>query len=178
MGFSCDSEEEVQGWLGDVEAFAGGNAPFSFPVICDSDRSLAVRLGMLDPSDVGQAGLAIPVRAVFIVGPDKLLKLSLLCECAAVVKKKSCGSPLILLIFFRFLDPATTGRNFDEILRVLDSLQLTAVHGVATPANWKPGENCYVTPKVKPSPSFVQITFFWKACQWIDDWCLFFSGQA
>mmetsp|Transcript_39958 Transcript_39958/g.80608 ORF Transcript_39958/g.80608 Transcript_39958/m.80608 type:complete len:245 (-) Transcript_39958:97-831(-) len=124
VGFSCDSEEEVQGWLGDVEAFAGG-APFSFPVICDSDRSLAVRLGMLDPSDVGQAGLAMPVRAVFIVGPDKLLKLSI-------------------------LYPATTGRNFDEILRVLDSLQLTAVHGVATPANWKLGEDCYVTPKVKP----------------------------
>ena len=66
--------------MGDVEAFAGGDAPFSFPVICDSDRSLAVRLGMLDPSDVGQAGLAMPVRAVFIVGPDKLLKLSILCE--------------------------------------------------------------------------------------------------
>eukprot|EP00061_Rhincodon_typus_P010459 g34771.t1 len=83
-----------------------------FPIIADEKRELAVQLGMLDPAEKNKQGLPLTARAVFVVGPDKTLKLSI-------------------------LYPATTGRNFDEILRVIDSLQLTACKKVATPVNWK-----------------------------------------
>uniref|UniRef100_A0A3Q4MGT5 Peroxiredoxin 6 n=1 Tax=Neolamprologus brichardi TaxID=32507 RepID=A0A3Q4MGT5_NEOBR len=91
-----------------------------FPIIADSKRELAVALGMLDPDERDKDGMPLTARCVFIIGPDKKLKLSL-------------------------LYPATTGRNFDEILRVVDSLQLTAGKRVATPADWKPG-NCVMVP--------------------------------
>jgi len=78
---------------------------------------------MLDPVDKDSKGVAVTARAVFIIGPDKKLKLSI-------------------------LYPATTGRNFDEILRVIDSLQLTVNYSVATPANWKDGDKCMITPNV------------------------------
>lgn len=79
---------------------------------------------MLDGDEKDKAGMPLTARAVFIVGPDKRLKLSI-------------------------LYPASTGRNFDELIRVLDSLQLTATKKVATPANWQQGGDCMVVPSVK-----------------------------
>ena len=102
-----------------------GAGEFPYPIIADAKRDLAIRLGMLDADERDSTGMPAAARAVFIIGPDKKLKLSI-------------------------LYPATTGRNFDEILRVIDSLQLTANYRVATPANWKQGGDVMVTPAVKP----------------------------
>lgn len=100
-------------WVKDVAAASGlKQASLFFPLIRDDD--LAARLGVLD-------GEGAPWRALFVVGPDKRLKLALHC-------------------------PAAVGRNFGEVLRQLDALQLTASHSVHTPANWKPGDRCAVPP--------------------------------
>lgn len=123
IALSCDSVESHMGWTKDINAYTG-QSDFNFPIIADPKRDLAVKLGMLDPVEKDSAGLPLTCRAVFIVGPDKKLKLSM-------------------------LYPATTGRNFDEILRVVESLQLTATKKVATPANWKSGGDCMVIPSVK-----------------------------
>ncbi|EDQ91777.1 uncharacterized protein MONBRDRAFT_17605 [Monosiga brevicollis MX1] len=123
IALSVDSIEDHKGWSKDVSAFACIDT-LPFPIIADKNRDLAVALGMLDPDEQTKEGLPATARCVFIVGPDKKLKLSI-------------------------LYPATTGRNFNEVLRVLDSLQLTAYHRVATPANWQPGDECMVTPGVK-----------------------------
>ncbi|CEF61798.1 Peroxiredoxin-6 [Strongyloides ratti] len=96
---------------------------FPFPIIADVNRELATKLGMLDPEEIGSDGMPLTARAVFIIGPTKELKLSI-------------------------LYPATTGRNFDEILRVIDSLQLTSVKKVATPVNWKNGDKCMIIPSL------------------------------
>ncbi|XP_002733706.1 peroxiredoxin-6-like [Saccoglossus kowalevskii] len=124
IALSCDSVADHKGWIEDIKAYSGV-AGVSYPIIADEKRDLAVKLGMVDPDEKTAAGLPLTCRAVFIIGPDKKLKLS-------------------------FLYPATTGRNFDEILRVVDSLQLTATKKVATPVDWKPGEKCMVVPTVKP----------------------------
>eukprot|EP00048_Salpingoeca_helianthica_P014658 m.222823 g.222823 ORF g.222823 m.222823 type:complete len:224 (-) comp16113_c0_seq1:28-699(-) len=125
LGLSCNDAESHHGWIKDIQATAELAGEFPYPIIADPKRELAVKLGMLDPVEKDAAGIPLTARAVFIVGPDKKLKLSI-------------------------LYPATTGRNFDEILRVIDSLQLTAYHKVATPANWKQGGACMVVPSVKP----------------------------
>jgi len=106
-----------------VKAFGCGNLPY--PIIADEKRELAVKLGMVDPDEKDAAGLPLTCRAVFVIGADKKLKLSI-------------------------LYPATTGRNFDEILRVIDSLQLTATKKVATPVDWKAGGECMVVPSLSP----------------------------
>ena len=129
---SCDTVEDHLRWSNDVLAHASGSdekvvpdgdAKLPFPIIADPTRSLAVALGMLDPVEKDKAGLPLTARAVFFIGPDKRLKASL-------------------------LYPATTGRSFPELLRVLDSLQLTATKRVATPANWAQGGKCMVLPSV------------------------------
>ena len=95
-----------------------GNA-VNYPLICDTDKKVSDLYGMIHPN----ASDTLTVRTVFIIGPDAKIKLML-------------------------SYPASTGRNFDEILRVIDSLQLTAKHQVATPVNWKNGENCIIVPAV------------------------------
>lgn len=125
IGLSCDSAESHNGWIKDIQDYNKLSGNFPFPLIADEKRELAVELGMLDPDEKDNAGLPLTCRAVFIVDENAKLKLSL-------------------------LYPATTGRNFDEILRVVDSLKLTVQKKVATPADWKAGEKCMVLPTVKP----------------------------
>jgi len=117
IGLSCDSVEEHVRWSDDIEQTQGVRP--NFPMIGDADRRIAELYDMLDAG----AGDTMTVRNVFIVGPDKKVKLTL-------------------------TYPASTGRNFDELLRVIDSLQLTAKHKLATPANWKPGDDCIIVPSV------------------------------
>ncbi|XP_072025057.1 peroxiredoxin-6-like [Amphiura filiformis] len=122
IALSCDDVESHIGWIEDIKDYS--KCEFEHPIIADPKRDLAVKLGMLDPDEKDAAGLPLTARCVFIIGPDKKLKLSI-------------------------LYPATTGRNFDEILRVVDALQLTATKKVATPVDWKQGEACMVLPSVK-----------------------------
>jgi 1-Cys peroxiredoxin 6 len=124
IALSCDPVTSHQEWIQDIKSY--NKIPsdgFPYPIISDPDRELAIRFGMLDPVEKDKAGLPLTCRAVFIISPDKKLKLQI-------------------------LYPATTGRNFDEILRVLDSLQLTAYSKVATPANWMSGGDCMILPTV------------------------------
>ncbi|XP_064459146.1 peroxiredoxin-6-like [Ornithodoros turicata] len=123
-GLSCSSLESHFGWIKDIQAFHGLKGDFPFPMIADESRELAVKLGMVDPVDKDSEGIPLTCRAVFIVGPEKKLMLSM-------------------------LYPATTGRDFSEILRAVKSLQLTVTKKVATPANWQPGGPCMVIPAVK-----------------------------
>lgn len=109
IALSCDSVESHQGWIRDIQAF--GNIAgdiFPFPIIDDESRELAVKLNMLDKDEIGSKGLPLTCRAVFIIDASKKLRASL-------------------------LYPASSGRNFDEILRLVDSLQLTDRNKVATP---------------------------------------------
>nr|ACU83219.1 glutathione peroxidase A [Ruditapes philippinarum] len=123
IALSCDDVDSHSKWTEDILAFTK-DSKFDFPIIADPKRDLAVQFGMLDPVEKDSKGLPLTCRAVFIVGPDYKLKLSM-------------------------LYPATAGRNFDEIFRVVESLQLTAYKKVATPANWKSGDDCMVIPSVK-----------------------------
>ena len=125
IALSCDPVDSHKNWIKDIQAYNGLNDGWPYPIISDPHREIAVKLGMLDPAEKDKAGLPLTARAVFIIGADKKVKLSI-------------------------LYPATTGRNFDEILRVVDSLQLTAFKKVATPANWQNGGPCMVLPTVTP----------------------------
>lgn len=117
VGVSVDPVDSHEEWAKDIEETQG--VALNFPLIGDPDRSVADLFGMIHPN----ASDTMTVRSVFVVGPDKKLKLTL-------------------------TYPASTGRNFDEILRVIDSLQLTAKHKVATPADWKQGDDVIVVPAV------------------------------
>jgi thioredoxin-dependent peroxiredoxin len=117
IAISVDPIESHQGWVGDIEETQ--KTKLNFPIIADPDRTVADLYGMIHPN----ASDTTTVRSVFVIGPDKKLKLTL-------------------------TYPASTGRNFDEILRVIDSLQLTANHKVATPADWKQGEDVIIVPAV------------------------------
>lgn len=125
MAISCNKVQDHRDWIQDIASYCQLAKPdsFPYPIVADPDRNLAVKLGMLDPVERTSEGLALSARAVFIIGPDNKMKLSM-------------------------LYPATTGRNFHEILRVIDSLQLTAEKKVATPVNWKPGDRCMVIPSL------------------------------
>lgn len=125
IALSCDDVESHHGWSKDILAY-NDISEVGYPIIADPKRDLSVKFGMLDPDEKDNAGLPLTCRAVFIIGPDKKLKLSI-------------------------LYPATTGRNFDEILRVIDSLQLTATKKVATPVNWKMGGSAMVIPSLSPA---------------------------
>jgi alkyl hydroperoxide reductase subunit AhpC len=115
IGLSVDPVDSHKGWAKDIEETQG--AALNFPVVADADRKIADAYGMIHPKALD----TLTVRTVFIIGPDKKIKL---------------------MITY----PASTGRNFDEILRVIDSLQLTAKHSVATPVNWRHGDDVIIVP--------------------------------
>jgi len=116
-GFSCNSAESHRGWIEDIKAASGQDV--DFPLFCDPDREKSVEIGVLDETNKDAKGLPMTVRSVFILKPDKTIALML-------------------------TYPATCGRNFDEILRCVDSLQLTSSASVATPVNWKKGGDVIV----------------------------------
>jgi alkyl hydroperoxide reductase subunit AhpC len=126
IGLSVDSTSDHEGWARDIEE-TQGTAP-NYPIIGDADFSISKLYGML-PADIGgeaadrTAADNQTVRNVFVIGPDKKVKL--------------------VLVY-----PMTTGRNFDEVLRVIDSLQLTAKHRVSTPVNWQQGERVIIAGSV------------------------------
>lgn len=115
IGLSVDPLKDHEGWAHDIEETQG--TALNFPLIADPDRKVATLYDMIHP----EADATYTVRSVFLIAPDKKVKLTI-------------------------TYPAATGRNFDEILRVVDSLQLTAKHKVATPANWNAGEDVIIVP--------------------------------
>ncbi len=126
IGLSVDSAGDHKGWAKDIEE-TQGTAP-NYPIIADDNFEVSKLYGMLPADTAGEAGERTPadnqtVRNVFVIGPDKKVKL--------------------ILVY-----PMSTGRNFDEVLRVIDSLQLTAEHKVSTPVNWQPGENVIISGSV------------------------------
>lgn len=126
IALSIDSTDDHEKWLKDVEDVGG--VPVNYPVIADTDLKVAKLYNMFPADETGSADgrtamTNATVRAVYIVGPDKNIKL--------------------MIVY-----PMTTGRNFDEILRVIDSMQLTAKHKVATPVNWQQGDDVIIVPAV------------------------------
>ena len=126
IGLSIEPIDDHKRWLDDVEEV--GNTVVNYPVIADTELKVAKLYNMFPSDETGSAEgrtamTNATVRSVFVIGPDKNIKL--------------------MIIY-----PMTTGRNFDEILRVIDSMQLTAEHKVATPVNWKQGEDVIIVPSV------------------------------
>ena len=141
VGLSVDSVDDHKKWAKDIEETQGA-AP-NYPIIGDSDFKVAKLYDMLPGSVSGEAKGRTPadnatVRAVFVIGPDKKIKLIL-------------------------MYPMTTGRNFDEVLRVLDSIQLTAKHKVATPVNWKQGQDVIIAGSVSDEDAKKQFPQGWKS---------------
>ncbi len=131
IGLSVDQLTNHDGWVKDIKDATG--AQLNFPLIADHDKKVANLYGMIHPN----ASDTTTVRSVFVIGPDKKLKLSL-------------------------TYPASTGRNFDEILRVIDSLQLTAKFSVATPVNWEKGEDVIIVPSVSDEAAKEKFPGGWK----------------
>jgi alkyl hydroperoxide reductase subunit AhpC len=131
IGLSVDPSDAHERWAADIEE-TQGTAP-NFPLIADADRKVADLYDMVHPN----ASDTMTVRSVFVIGPDKKVKLTL-------------------------TYPAATGRNFDEILRVIDSLQLTAKHSVATPVNWKDGDDVIIVPAVSDDDARMKFPSGWK----------------
>ena len=141
IGLSVDPVENHGKWADDIKE-TQGFAP-NYPMIGDTDLSISKAWGMLPASVSGDASKRTPadnqtVRNVFVIGPDKKIKL--------------------ILVY-----PMTTGRNFDEVLRVIDSLQLTAEHKVATPVNWKNGEDVIIAGSVNDEDAKKQYPAGWKS---------------
>lgn len=141
IGLSIDSVDDHEAWADDIEETQGH--ALNFPLIGDSDLEVAKLYDMIHPNASGKAKERsaadnATIRSVFIVGPDKAIKLVL-------------------------TYPMATGRNFDEILRVLDSIQLTAKHKVATPVNWKRGEDVIIVPAVSDEEASERFPDGWDA---------------
>jgi alkyl hydroperoxide reductase subunit AhpC len=141
IGLSVDPVEKHAGWASDIKE-TQGFAP-NYPMIGDTDLSISKAWGMLPAAISGDASKRTAmdnqtVRNVFVIGPDKKIKL--------------------ILVY-----PMTTGRNFDEVLRVIDSLQLTAKHKVATPVNWKNGEDVIIAGSVSDDDAKKTYPQGWKA---------------
>jgi thioredoxin-dependent peroxiredoxin len=139
IGLSVDTTTNHEAWAQDIEDTQGARP--NYPIIGDSDLAVSKLYGMLPASTSGDHEHRTPadnqtVRNVFVIGPDKKVKL--------------------VLVY-----PMTTGRNFDEVLRVIDSLQLTASHRVATPVNWRPGEDVIIAGSVSNDEAR-QIFGIWK----------------
>jgi alkyl hydroperoxide reductase subunit AhpC len=132
IGLSVDPMDSHKGWVGDIEETQG--TALNFPLIADPDRKVSDLYDMIHPN----ANDTLTVRSVFIIGPDKKVKL--------------------ILTY-----PASTGRNFDEILRVIDSLQLTANYSVATPVNWKDGQDVIIGVAVSDDDAKQKFPKGWKA---------------
>ena len=131
FGLSVDPLDSHKGWAGDIAETQG--SALNFPLIADPDRKVSDLYEMIHPN----ASDTFTVRSVFVIGPDKKVKLTI-------------------------TYPASTGRNFDEILRVIDSLQLTAEHSVATPVNWKHGEDVIIVPAVSDEQAKEKFPGGWK----------------
>jgi thioredoxin-dependent peroxiredoxin len=141
IGLSVDSSGDHEAWAKDIED-TQGYAP-NYPIISDTDFHVSKLYGMLPAETSGEAKSRTPaqnatVRNVFVIGPDKTVKL--------------------ILVY-----PMTTGRNFDEVLRVIDSLQLTAKHKVSTPVNWKQGEDVIIAGSVSDDDAKKLFPEGWKA---------------
>jgi alkyl hydroperoxide reductase subunit AhpC len=131
MGLSVDPLDSHKGWVGDIAETHG--TALNFPLIADPDRKISQLYDMIHPN----ASDTFTVRSVFVIGPDKKVKLTI-------------------------TYPASTGRNFDEILRVIDSLQLTAKHSVATPVNWHEGEDVIIVPALSDEDAKKKFPGGWK----------------
>ncbi len=140
IGLSADPVEDHKKWARDIEETQG--AAINYPMIGDPDLKVAKLYDMLPATESSEgkrtAANNATVRTVFVIGPDKKIKL---------------------MLFY----PMTTGRNFDELLRVLDSIQLTAKHKVATPANWKQGQDVIIAGSVSDEDAKKQYPAGWKA---------------
>jgi alkyl hydroperoxide reductase subunit AhpC len=132
IGLSVDPLDSHKGWASDIKETQG--SALNFPLIADSDRKVSDLYDMIHPN----ANDTFTVRSVFVIGPDKKVKLTI-------------------------TYPASTGRNFDEILRVIDSLQLTANYSVATPVNWKEGDDVIIVPAVTDEQAKEKFPKGWKA---------------
>ena len=141
LGLSVDPLEKHNGWAADIEE-TQGTAP-NYPLIADSDFNVAKLYDMLPASTSGDpntrtAADNMTVRNVFVIGPDKKVKL--------------------ILVY-----PMSTGRNFDEVLRVIDSLQLTANYSVSTPVNWQEGDDVIIAPAISDDDAKAKFPKGWKA---------------
>jgi len=140
IGLSADPVDRHSSWAKDIQETQGSEV--KYPMIGDSDLKVAKLYNMLPADEVGSDGRTAAnnatVRSVFVIGPDKKIKLTL-------------------------TYPMTTGRNFDEVLRVLDSIQLTAKHQVATPVNWKQGEDVIIAGSVSDEQARQKYPEGWKA---------------
>jgi len=132
IGVSVDPLDSHHGWVGDIEETQG--AKLNFPLIADPEKKVADLYDMIHPN----ANDTLTVRSVFVIGPDKKVKL---------------------IITY----PASTGRNIDEILRVIDSLQLTANYQVATPVNWTDGDDVIIVPAVSDEDAKAKFPKGWDA---------------
>ena len=141
IGLSIDSLEDHNAWKADIAETQGTNV--TYPMIADTDMSIAKSYDMIHPNASGNAkdrtaADNATIRSLFIIGPDKCIKL---------------------MITY----PMSTGRNFDEILRVLDSIQLTANHTVATPVNWQSGDDVIIPPSVSDEDANAKYPDGWDA---------------
>ena len=132
IGLSVDPLDSHAGWAKDIEETQG--TALNFPVIADADRKVSQLYDMIHPN----ASETFTVRSVYVIGPDKKVKLTL-------------------------TYPASCGRNFDEIIRVIDSLQLTSNYSVATPVNWKDGDDVIIVPAVSDEEAKTKFPAGWKA---------------
>jgi len=140
IGLSVDPVEDHTRWMKDIEETQGHAV--TYPLIGDKDLTVAKLYDMIHPNASGEAKRTAAdnatVRSVFLIGPDKKIKAML-------------------------TYPMSTGRNFDEVLRLLDSCQLTAKHKVATPVNWKPGQDVIIVPSVPDEEAKQKYPQGWKA---------------